>query len=213
MILEISFTDYRHVRSVQFSRWQPSRRRNTPRVRSLVHRGFLTATAFPNLPLILATTDVRTPKVSQMNGQHRVEAVYWTAKPKNSSPNYQGPYPSLSGRVVDELATEGFDWENKRLEVFDSMSGHMKATWCRPVPGTPLEGGEDEMKKWPVTLPKLGEAETEGRGEESGNCAREFRACRLGSYIIITNASLHNVSTFPKRRTTGFLSVSLIWGD
>ncbi|KAF8844221.1 hypothetical protein BDN67DRAFT_963354 [Paxillus ammoniavirescens] len=145
---------------------------NAPRVRSLVHREFLTATAIPDLPLLLTTTDVRTPKASQMNAEPRVEAVYWTASTQEQfriigrasivpTPNYQGPYPSPSGRVFDELAKEVFDWEKKRVEVFDSMSGHLKATWCRPVPGTPLEGGEEEMKKWPEKLPKLGEAESE----------------------------------------------------
>lgn len=38
----------------------------------------------------------------------------------------------------------------------------MKASWCRPgIPGTQLEGGYEEAKKWPQSLPKLGEAETE----------------------------------------------------
>jgi hypothetical protein len=41
------------------------------------------------------------------------------------------------------------------------MSGYMKASWCRPSPGTKLEGGYEEAKKWPQDLPKLGEAETE----------------------------------------------------
>ncbi|KAF9225245.1 hypothetical protein BS17DRAFT_778350 [Gyrodon lividus] len=145
---------------------------NAPRVRSLIHREFLTATALPDLPLILATTDIRTPKVSQMNGQQRVEAVYWTASTQEQfrvigrasvvpKPNHQDPYPSLSGRVFDELAKEVFDWEKKRVDVFDSMSGRLKASWCRPVPGTPLKGGEDEMKRWPEKLPKLGEAKSE----------------------------------------------------
>jgi len=35
----------------------------------------------------------------------------------------------------------------------------MKAGWCRPVPGTPLgEDGEEEMRRWPQRLPKIGEA-------------------------------------------------------
>ncbi|KIK98961.1 hypothetical protein PAXRUDRAFT_823304 [Paxillus rubicundulus Ve08.2h10] len=145
---------------------------NAPRVRSLIHREFLTATAIPDLPLLLATTDVRTPKSSQLNADPRVEAVYWTASTQEQfriigrasivpTPNYQGPYPSPSGRVFDELAKEAFDWEKKRVQVFDSMSGHLKATWCRPVPGSPLEGGEEEMKEWPEKLPKLDEAESE----------------------------------------------------
>jgi len=37
----------------------------------------------------------------------------------------------------------------------------MKASWCRPIPGTRLEGGYDEAKKWPerVQEPKEGDDE------------------------------------------------------
>ena len=59
------------------------------------------------------------------------------------------------------LKKDGIDWESKRSQVFDSMSGHMKASWCRPTPGSKLEGGYEEAKKWPQKLPRLGEAETE----------------------------------------------------
>lgn len=37
----------------------------------------------------------------------------------------------------------------------------MKASWCRPVPGTKLEDGYEEAKKWPQKLPKLGEGTDE----------------------------------------------------
>lgn len=39
------------------------------------------------------------------------------------------------------------DWDTKRLEVFRSMSPYMKASWCRPVPGSPLAG--HDPKSWP----------------------------------------------------------------
>ncbi|KAG2022588.1 hypothetical protein CC2G_000325 [Coprinopsis cinerea AmutBmut pab1-1] len=48
-----------------------------------------------------------------------------------------------------------FDWEQQRISSFKAMSAHMKASWCRPVPGTPLEGGQEEAKKWPVRLEEL----------------------------------------------------------
>jgi len=37
----------------------------------------------------------------------------------------------------------------------------MKASWCRPVPGSRLEGGQEEARKWPVRLeePKPGDEE------------------------------------------------------
>jgi pyridoxamine 5'-phosphate oxidase len=31
----------------------------------------------------------------------------------------------------------------------------MKASWCCPLPGSKLEGGYEEAKKWPQKLPKM----------------------------------------------------------
>lgn len=41
------------------------------------------------------------------------------------------------------------------------MSSHMKATWCRPVPGSRLEGGYEESKKWLVKLEEPKESDSE----------------------------------------------------
>ncbi|KAG6804654.1 hypothetical protein H0H93_007555, partial [Arthromyces matolae] len=58
--------------------------------------------------------------------------------------------------AVGTLTAENFDWEAQRKESFNKMSGHMKASWCRPTPGTPLNDQEDP-KKWPVKLEEPGE--------------------------------------------------------
>ena len=48
-----------------------------PKVRTLVHRAFLTPYS-PSHPLLLTSTDVRTPKVSQItSATHRVELAWW----------------------------------------------------------------------------------------------------------------------------------------
>jgi len=158
-----------------------------PRVRSLLQRAFITASAYPTLPLILSTTDIRTPKVTQLDGNAIVETVYWIPGTLEQirilgrasivpEVGYSGAYPAPRGVVYEALKKEGFDWEAKRVETFDRMSGHMKATWCRPVPGTPLTGGEEEMKKWPKTLPKLGEATNEA---ERQNLVTALSRCAL----------------------------------
>jgi len=66
-----------------------------------------------------------------------------------------------------ELGGESFDWEAKRVEVFEEMSGHMKASWARPIPGTPLPGGYSAAKAWPETLPKLSEVKAGEAGSET----------------------------------------------
>ena len=153
---------------------------NKPRVRSHVHRAFLTASAYPSLPLILTTTDVRTPKVTQLTANPVVEAVYWTSRTLEQfrvlgrawvvpAMGYAGPCPAAGGVVYEALEEEGFDWEAKRVSTFNALSGHMRASWCRPVPGMPLTGGEEEATRWPEWLPKVGEARDE---EEERNVER-----------------------------------------
>lgn len=143
-------------------------------MRSHIHREFLSAKATPSLPIILSSTDIRTPKITQIQPNPTVETVFWveanqeqyrilgTASiiPAPSHP-YHAKFDPWRGPALTALKKDGIDWESKRSQVFDSMSGHMKASWCRPTPGSKLEGGYEEAKKWPQKLPRLGEAETE----------------------------------------------------
>jgi len=59
------------------------------------------------------------------------------------------------------LSAGGFDWEAKRVQIFDSLSSRMRASWCRPTPGSPLKGGDEEREKWPETVPTTTGATTE----------------------------------------------------
>jgi len=147
---------------------------NLPRVRTQIVRSFLTAQAAPSLPLLLSSTDIRTPKITQILSGPVIEAVFWVEAtqeqyrilgnasiiPTPSHP-YYARFDPVRGPALTALKKEGIDWELKRSEVFDSMSEHMKASWCRPTPGSKLEGGYEEAKKWPRKLPKLGKAENE----------------------------------------------------
>ncbi|TFK24253.1 hypothetical protein FA15DRAFT_592657 [Coprinopsis marcescibilis] len=175
------------------------------RVRSLIIRSFLTLPTHPSTPLLLSSTDIRTPKVSQITTTPQIELAWWidgtkqqfritgravvvpsptqtqayrqfqlvSLPQKEKSGKGRGPGGGEASRFgvasvqVGEgggKAEEGFDWEKKRVEVFKSMSSHMKATWCRPTPGTPLSahGGPDAAKKWPVKI----EEPTESSSEE-----------------------------------------------
>lgn len=191
-----------------------------PHVRSLLHRAFITASTLPDLPLILSTTDVRTPKVTQLTGTGRTEVVYWTPSTQEQfrvlgwaaivpEPDYRGAYPKRVGVVYDKLEREGFDWEAKRVEIFDRMSGHMKATWCRPIPGTPLKGGEEEMKEWPVKLPKLGEAENEEDKKNLATALSNFALLLIEPFEVdyLELGVLPNRRTFFKRDWTDGRSV------
>ncbi|CAL1694882.1 unnamed protein product [Somion occarium] len=152
---------------------------NIPRVRSLQHRDFLIPKGLPSVPIILTTTDIRTPKVPQLLSTPTVEVVWWldgtqeqfritgkaTVIPSREHPLHRTiDIPHDSALAVlnsegEESSPGKYDWEKKRREVFDSMNS-LRPVWARPPPGTVLES-YDDAKAWPVTLPKLAEAETE----------------------------------------------------
>ena len=139
-----------------------------PRVRSLVFRKFLVKQNKPSLPLLLTSTDIRTPKVAQLVTNPTAELAWWIeAKQQQyriTADVYLVPNLEHSLRSNFEHALSGSqdgtglalfkdeDWESQRLQMFKNMSSHMKASWCRPVPGSPLKGGEDEAKNWPEVV-------------------------------------------------------------
>ena len=110
---------------------------------------------------------------------------------------YYAQFDPSRGPALTALKNEGIDWEKKRVESFDSMSPHMKATWCRPVPGSKLDGGYEEGKKWPEKLPKLGEARNE---EEKKNLERA-----LGNFALMVidpvEVDLVEYGVIPNQRT------------
>lgn len=150
-----------------------------------MHRDLLQPADCPHLPVILTTTDVRTPKVVQLRSNARAELCWWMAGSQDQfrifGPVRVVPSPhadpesvvDTSSLAFDKMDEQGFDWEKKRLEVFDSMSAHMKASWCRPPPGSVMDSYED-AKKWPQTVPKLGEAESEEDKRNQEQALRNF---------------------------------------
>ncbi|TFK42131.1 pyridoxamine 5'-phosphate oxidase-domain-containing protein [Crucibulum laeve] len=151
-----------------------------PHVRSHIFRAFLESSKYPSLPLLISSTDIRTPKITQIathpdielawwiegaNQQFRVTArAYIVSDPKfNLHEHFMQTLFAAKPETGSGLAiinSEGLNWEAKRLEIFKTMSGHMKASWCRPTPGSKLDNPED-AKKWPETVkePKEGDSE------------------------------------------------------
>ncbi|KAI0962582.1 hypothetical protein AcW1_001371 [Taiwanofungus camphoratus] len=158
---------------------------NTPRVRTVVHRDIVNPTDCPHLPIILTTTDVRTPKITQVRAHPRAELSWWMAGSQDqfrifgpvrvvTSPNAPAEaHLEQSSLAFDKMDEQGFDWEKKRQDVFDNMSAHMKASWCRPPPGSVMDSYED-AKKWPQTVPKRGEAESDEDKRSQEQALRNF---------------------------------------
>jgi pyridoxamine 5'-phosphate oxidase len=139
-----------------------------PRSRSVIHRGIVSPSS--SRPLLLTTTDIRTPKAHQLHANPNSEATFWFAGPKvqfrivastyllpQSSHPWHASFPAyeLTGSENSQ-----FNWDHERLEAFDGISGHLRASFVRPVPGTPTASYE-EAKKWPETAAKRGEAKEE----------------------------------------------------
>ncbi|KAJ7757585.1 hypothetical protein B0H16DRAFT_1721318 [Mycena metata] len=93
-----------------------------PHVRSC---GFVFPTDNPSRPLLLSTTDVRTPKTPQMIANPHVQVVGWIngAAPhrrKGAHRPRTGPRPPQALCAPISALSEGqkYDWEAKRLELF-----------------------------------------------------------------------------------------------
>ncbi|OCB89010.1 hypothetical protein A7U60_g3817 [Sanghuangporus baumii] len=196
----------------------------SPRVRTVVHRAFLTPRS-PAHPILLTTTDVRTSKATQLAENTHVELAWLLPKAQAQirilGNAYIHPSPdfllngadSISGeekRTIEnavaklqsafpakELGGEGFDWEKERIERFDAAGGHMRASWARPVPGSRLIDPGD-AKESPETLPK---------SDETGD-KKELVATALKNFALVIIDPLEvdyvEVGVMPNRRTRFF---------
>jgi hypothetical protein len=169
-----------------------------PHVRSHILRSFLQSESTPDLPLLISTTDIRTPKVDQIINNPNIESSWWIEGTKEqfriagrvslvASPNHDlftiTRDQLLNNAKVDPegglaaLKPAEYDWERERIETFKRMSAHMKASWCRPVPGSILNGGQDEARKWPERV--------EEPGEDDGEEAKKNWATALNNFALV----------------------------
>ncbi|KAF8524957.1 hypothetical protein JB92DRAFT_3081728 [Gautieria morchelliformis] len=174
-----------------------------PRSRSVVHRAVVTPS--PSRPLLLTTTDIRTPKADQLHINANTAAIFWFPKPNSQirvvGSTYLLPQPShrWHASFARDMGDEAMDidWDLERVKVFDSISGYLRATFVRPVPGSPMTS-YDDAEKWPVTLPKHGEAD----GEEQKRLVEE--ALRNFALVVLdpTEVDFLELGPSPDRRTT-----------
>ena len=111
-----------------------------------------------------------------------------------------GTRAALGGSGIAALSKEDFDWEEKRKEMFGGMSRHMKATWCRPVPGSRLEGGDEA--RWPVTV--------DDEGDVNWQTA-------LGNFALVvvdpTEVDYVELGPIPQRRTRFWRTPEGLWEE
>jgi pyridoxamine 5'-phosphate oxidase len=178
-----------------------------PQVRSCIVRELITPDGNEHLPIILTTTDSRTPKVEQILANDKVQVNWWIEASGDQfrltgkatlilEPGNRLPH-SGTGLAFERLSAGGFDWETKRIQVFDSLSGRMRASWCAPPPGSPLEGGYEEAEEWPKTVPTT----TGATSEEE----KQLVQGALGNFVLVLVEPIYvdwsQVGVVPNRRT------------
>ncbi|EIW63796.1 uncharacterized protein TRAVEDRAFT_157533 [Trametes versicolor FP-101664 SS1] len=184
--------------------------RNVPHVRSQVHRAFMNPEGRPDFPVLVTSTDARSPKVAQVRANQRVELAWWMEGsqdqfrlsgfvrifPSASAPGDTSPTPVPSGAIAFKtLEDQGFDWDAKRIELYNTMSPGMRASWCSPhPPGSPL-ASTDEQKSWPSKVPS--EPESEEDQKNAATALSNF-ALMLFEPIEVDWAAL---GVLPNRRT------------
>lgn len=180
-----------------------------PCVRSLIHRAFLVPPSRPSFPVLITSTDIRTPKVHQIAHADTVELAWWINATLDQfrisglARVFASPQKSMSAPLhtaaecvgINALEMAGVDWEAKRRELFDAVNEEMRATWSRPTPGAPL--GDVEANDWPIRVPKPNEAKTDRE--------KELAELALSNYAIIVIEPLRvdwvQMATKPNQRT------------
>ncbi|KAH9996494.1 pyridoxamine 5'-phosphate oxidase-domain-containing protein [Russula vinacea] len=162
-----------------------------PHVRSLIHRAFLVPPSCPALPLLVTSTDIRTPKIQQIAHADTVELAWWI---NATSDQFRISGPARIFAAPEHTSSPPM---HKRRELFSALSEEMRATWCRPTPGTPLKAGYEEMDDWPAKVPKPSDAKTEKE--------KELAELALSNYAIIVieplNVDWLQMAIKPNRRT------------
>ena len=181
--------------------------KTVPQVRSCIVRELISPPGNKHLPIILTTTDLRTPKVEQILANDSVQLNWWIASSMDQfrltgkvtlvpEPG-NGAFHSGGSPGFESLSEGGMDWEAKRVEVFDNLSGGMRASWCRPTPGSVMKGGYGEAEKWPETIPTTAGARNEKE--------KELVEMALGNFALVliepTFVDWVQLSAVPDRRT------------
>lgn len=162
---------------------------------------------------MITTTDIRSPKASQLISNNTSEATFWFSEPQTqfriTAKTYLLPHPNHPWRksFPSEILSGNreFDWEEYRLNAYDSLSSYLRASFVRPPPGTQMES-YDEANSWPQKLPKRHEA----KGEDKKNVDEALR-----NFAVVVLDPVHvdlvELGIYPNRRTAWSLVADNIW--
>ncbi|GAA5824749.1 hypothetical protein JCM3770_007143 [Rhodotorula araucariae] len=216
----------------------PTGQRACPRVRYVVHRGFANerrhradgsdnaltdgdGNELINDKLVI-TTDARSPKARQLASQPAVEIAWWLAATQHQfrlvGRAHVLPSPALATSAAfpfpaDQLApyAPGFSWEAERARQFRRLSPELRASFCRPVPGTPLSQWAGSLDDLPATLPEWADkAESDEQKRQIDEAFKNFALV----VIDCTEVDLVDLGAQPNTRTHWTLdTASGLWTE
>lgn len=93
-------------------------------------------------------------------GQYRILAkTHILPSPGSKHSDLLKHFPSE--RLAPPPLASTFKWEDERQRIFRKLSPAIRASFCRPVPGSNL--GDQDPKSWPEELPSPEEAEAKDK--------------------------------------------------
>ena len=180
----------------------------TPQVRSCIIRELISPEGNEHLPLILISTDVRNRKIEQIHVNDTGQISWWIEPSGDqfrltgtvsivADPASGASHSGGSGAAFRRLSAGGFDWEAERVRMFDGVGGRLRASRYNPAPGSPMEGGYEELSKWPDTVPTTTGATT---AEEK---KRVEQALANFALLLVepTHVDWYQTGVVPDRRT------------
>lgn len=184
-----------------------------PRTRTVVHRAFMSPLS-ESIILLQITTDIRTPKADQILSRPESIGVAWWLPKSNlqyrlTCTGYLLPHPSHPSWTQFPAWKLGpnVEWEHERLKAYDALPGDLRASFCRPVPGSTLENPED-AKKWPRELPKRAEAADDTERQQVDEALKNFAILLLEPREV----DVLELAPVPKLRTK-YVKVDGCWTE
>ncbi|KAG8708249.1 hypothetical protein FRC09_001361 [Ceratobasidium sp. 395] len=195
----------------------------TPRVRHVVHRDLLTT--HPTRPLLISTTNIRTPKVHQLlthpDTKGPTSEIAWWIAPASAqfrisarthilpSPSHEFyskfPRQALSNTAGGDSGPEhpetADDWEKVRIKAFNALPAFQRASFAHPDPGATLPNPE-EAQTWPESLPESDKAESEDDKKHMKEALKNFALMVVEPLEV----ELLELQVRPNRRTQWILA-------
>lgn len=128
---------------------------------------WLTRTVTPSSCLLVTTTDTRMQKANHLAAHSDVEIAWWI-EPTNTQFRISGQAVTIASPSIDsegsiqnklrKLKPFGDEkqadwWESERARIWKSVSGHLRAGFARPAPGTPLDQADRKPEDWSESIP------------------------------------------------------------